>query len=26
MAKKGRAKSPPGDVSVLRDKELMNQE
>jgi len=26
MAKKGRAKSPPGDISILRDKELMNQE
>jgi hypothetical protein len=25
MAKKGRAKSPPtGDVSLLRDKEMMN--
>jgi len=26
MIKKARAKSPPGDISMVRDKEMMNQE
>lgn len=26
MIKKARAKSPPGEISMVRDKEMMNQE